>query len=86
VRLGFGLLVRGFGFGAFGGALFGIVFSFAHAVAVSLDADDVRVVHNAVDECCGAGGIWEDSVPLGEEQVGRQNQALLLITSTDDLE
>lgn len=66
LRLGFGWFGRGFELGSFGGALLGVIFGFAHAVAFALDADYVRVVHDAVDECSGTGGIGEDGVPVAK--------------------
>jgi len=74
------------GLGSFGGAFLGIVFGFAHSVAFSLDTDDIGVVHDAVDERCRAGGVGEYGVPVGEEEVGRQYEAFLLVAPADNLE
>ena len=44
------------------------------------------MVDDAFDECGGAGGAREDGVPIGEGEVGGEDEALLLVTSADDLE
>jgi len=41
---------------------------------------------DALDESGPAGGVREDGMPLGEGEIGGEDEALLLVTSTDDLE
>src|SRR5277367_3806767 len=41
---------------------------------------------DALDECRGTGGVWEDGVPVLEGEVGGHDEALLFVASADELE
>ena len=43
------------------------------------------MVHDAVDESRGTGGVGKDGRPVAKHQVGGEHQALLLVTFADDL-
>jgi len=64
----------------------GGVLGFAQPVALALDADDVGVVDDAVDERGGTGGVREDGRPVLEGEIGREDEALPFVAAADDLE
>jgi len=43
--------------------------SFASAVALAFDGDDVGMVDDAIDEGSGAGGVGEDGGPAAEGEI-----------------
>ena len=47
---------------------------------------DLDVVGQAVDQCDGARGVWEDGVPALERQVGGDEQGAVLVAAADELE
>src|SRR5439155_11036060 len=55
-------------------------------VAVSVDRDDVRMVHDAVDQRGDGRGVGEDAGPFAERQVGGEGETPSLVAATDDLE
>jgi hypothetical protein len=44
------------------------------------------MVHDPLDEGGGAGRAGEDRVPVGEGQVGGEDEAFLFVSTADDLE
>jgi len=61
------------------------IFDVITAVAVALDADDLGVVDQPVDEGGRGGRIGKDGEPLAEGQIGREDQAATLVAATHDL-
>jgi len=57
-----------------------------HAIALGLEHEQVPVVDEPVDHSGGHLLVGEYAAPLGELQVGRQDQALALVTVGDDPE
>src|SRR2546425_13253254 len=51
----------------------------APSIALACEADDVGVVHDAVDERGHRGGVREDRRPVAEGQVGGEGEAPPLI-------
>ena len=45
----------------------------AHPIAVAADIDDVTVMHEAVDECCGHDLVAQDLTPFLKTFVGRED-------------
>ena len=64
------------------GALFGIV----HAIGLTLDDDDLRVVHEPVNDGHDAGRVGEHLAPFSEWSVGGDDSGLELVTTVDDVE
>ena len=55
------------------------------AIAAAFKEQDLDVVGQAVDQCDGARGVWEDGVPALERQVGGDEQGAVLIAAADEL-
>ena len=60
-------------------------FGFTLAIALALNGDDLGVMREAVDERDGTGRVWEDGVPVFEDQVRRHDDRALFVPTTDDL-
>ena len=57
-----------------------------HPVAVAADVDDVAVMQQPVDECCGHDLVAQDLAPLLEALVGREHGGRVLVAPVDQLE
>jgi len=55
------------------------------APGVGVDVDAVAVLGEAVDEGADTSGAGEDGSPLLESQVGRDDDAALLVPAADDV-
>src|SRR5947209_14596432 len=64
----------------------GLLLGLSLSVALTFNGDDAGVMDEAVDEGDGGGGGGEDGVPLAEIEVGGEDDALVLVATTHDLE
>ena len=58
----------------------------ATPIAGAFDRDDLRVVHEPIDEGGGGRRVGKHGRPVGEGQVGGEGETLLLVAPADDLE
>jgi hypothetical protein len=56
------------------------------AVAVALEGEDLGVVDEPVDHCCGGGVVAEDLAPCAEGLVAGDDQACALVAAADEHE
>ena len=68
------------------GALVGSLLCFLEPVGLALDGEDFGVMDETIDEGDHASGIGKDLAPFCEWAVGGHDGALVLVTSTDELE
>ena len=64
----------------------GPFFCLSHAIGLTLDHEDLRVVHQSVDNGDNAGRIREHLAPFGERPVGGHEGRFELVTAVDDVE
>lgn len=71
---------------AVGRALRGQLLSLLESIAVAGDGQDLRAMHESIDERDDPGGVREHLIPFAKRFVRRENRGPLLVATRDDLE